>query len=52
MRESRMNVLNGRGRDTQGGSSTIAGATPEQAVEQAQRHYNNTRPAFERLRER
>jgi hypothetical protein len=30
----------------------ITGATPEQAVERAQVHYNNTRPPFERWRKR
>jgi hypothetical protein len=28
------------------------GVTPERAVERAQAHYNNTRPAFERWRKR
>jgi hypothetical protein len=28
----------------------ITGVTPEQAVERAQVHYNNTRPPFERMR--
>jgi hypothetical protein len=48
----RRGILSGVMRERRWRQLLITGVTPEQAVEQAQVHYNNTRPPFERLRKR
>jgi hypothetical protein len=46
----RQGILSGVMRERQWRQLFMTGMTPEQAVERAQLHYNNTRPPFERLR--
>jgi hypothetical protein len=48
----RQGILSGVMRERQWRQLFITGVTPEQAVERAQLHYNNTRPPFERMRKR
>jgi hypothetical protein len=48
----RQGILSDVLRERQWRQLFIRGVTPEQAVERAQVHYNNTRPAFERWRKR
>jgi hypothetical protein len=48
----RQGILSGVMRERQWRQLFMTGMTPEQAVERAQLHYNNTRPPFERMRKR
>jgi hypothetical protein len=48
----RQGILSGVMRERQWRQLFTTGATPEDAVERAQVHYNNTRPPFERIRKR
>jgi hypothetical protein len=51
-RLERQGILSGVMRERQWRQLFMTGMTPEQAVERAQLHYNNTRPPFERMRKR
>jgi hypothetical protein len=48
----RQGILSGVMRERQWRQLFIRGATPENAADRAQVHYNNTRPPFERMRKR